>query len=86
MKSNAAPKLPQADTASLFMNGRSQAVRLPKEYRFDCEQVYIRRQGDEVVLSAKPRCWDDFFEQKSAFTTDFLSDREDFPPQEREPF
>ena len=42
-------------TAKLFMHGRSQAVRLPKEFRFAGEQVYVRRQGDEVVLSSRPR-------------------------------
>ena len=42
-------------TAKLFMHGRSQAVRLPKEFRFDGTEVYVRRQGEEVVLSSRPR-------------------------------
>ena len=42
-------------TAKLFMHGRSQAVRLPKEFRFDGTEVYVHRQGDEVVLSSRPR-------------------------------
>ena len=42
-------------TAKLFMHGRSQAVRLPKEFRFAGAEVYVRRQGDEVVLSSRPR-------------------------------
>ena len=42
-------------TAKLFMHGRSQAVRLPKEFRFSGTEVYVRRQGDEVVLSGRPR-------------------------------
>ena len=42
-------------TAKLFMHGRSQAVRLPKEFRFSGTEVYVRRQGDEVVLSSRPR-------------------------------
>ena len=42
-------------TAKLFMHGRSQAVRLPKEFRFAGTEVYVRRQGDEVVLSSRPR-------------------------------
>ena len=41
--------------AKLFMHGRSQAVRLPKAFRFDGTEVYVRRQGDEVVLSSRPR-------------------------------
>jgi antitoxin VapB len=41
--------------AKLFLHGRSQAVRLPKEFRFDGTEVYVRRMGDEVVLSSRPR-------------------------------
>ena len=70
--------------AKLFMNGSSQAVRLPKAFRFEGEYVYIRRQGDEVILSAQPFTWDEFFAQPSAFGEDFLADREDNIPQVRE--
>lgn len=52
-----------ADTAKLFITGRSQAVRLPLEYRFEGAEVYIRRDpatGD-VVLSRRPASWDGFF-------------------------
>ncbi len=42
-------------TAKLFQHGRSQAVRLPKEFRFGGTEVYVRRQGDDVVLSTRPR-------------------------------
>jgi antitoxin VapB len=66
------------------MNGRSQAVRLPKEFRFDTDEVYIRRQGNDVVISPKVPTWDDFFDSKSLFDIDFLDDREDVPPQRRE--
>jgi antitoxin VapB len=41
--------------AKLFAHGRSQAVRLPKEFRFQGDEVYVRWQGDEVVLSSRPR-------------------------------
>ena len=41
--------------AKLFLHGRSQAVRLPKEFRFGGTEVYVRRQGDDVVLSSRPR-------------------------------
>jgi virulence-associated protein VagC len=45
-------------TAKLFRNGRSQAVRLPKEFRFEGEEVSIRREGDSVILEpVKPRSW-----------------------------
>ena len=66
------------------MNGSSQAVRLPKAFRFEGEYVYIRRQGNEVILSARPFTWDEFFAQPSAFGEDFLADREDDIPQVRE--
>jgi len=69
--------------AKIFMNGRSQAVRLPKEYRFDCDEVYIEKQGDKVIISAVQPDWDEFFNMVSVFDDDFLTDREDLPPQER---
>lgn len=70
-------------TAKLFMNGNSQAVRLPKEFRFGGNFVYIRRHGNDVILSAKLLTWDEFFEQPSVFDDDFLADRSSEPPQER---
>jgi antitoxin VapB len=73
-------------TAKIFMNGRSQAVRLPAEFRFDCNEVFIERQGDAVILRPKPTGWDDFFSRPSAVPDDFLADREDEPPQDRELF
>jgi len=72
--------------AKIFMNGRSQAVRLPKEFRFDCDEVFIRRQGEEIIISPKKLNWDDFFEQETAFGDDFLPNREDQLPQERDFF
>lgn len=72
--------------AKLFMNGNSQAVRLPREFRFPGSSVYIRRQGDEVILSPNPPSWDAFFDTPSAFGEDFLAERDDSPPQERDPF
>jgi len=69
--------------AKIFMNGRSQAVRLPKEYRFDCDEVYIETQGDKVIISAVQPDWDEFFNVVSVFDDDFLAGREDLPPQER---
>jgi antitoxin VapB len=70
-------------TAKIFMNGRSQAVRLPKECRFDCEEVFVQKQGDRVILTAKKPDWDEFFDSVSVFGDDFLDEREDAPPQER---
>jgi antitoxin VapB len=75
--------------AKLFANGRSQAVRLPAAFRFDCREVYIRRDpatGD-VILSRRPGAWASFFDLLDAASVpaDFLVDREDPPPQARPP-
>ena len=75
-----------AQTAKLFMNGRSQAVRLPVEFRFSGREVFIERQGDVVVLRPKPVGWDDFFARASEVPADFLADRKDREPEHRELF
>jgi antitoxin VapB len=77
-------------TAKLFRNGRSQAVRLPAEYRFQGSEVYVRRDpatGD-VILSRRPESWQDFFELMKTIDVpeDFLANREDAPPQKRRLF
>jgi len=71
-------------TAKIFMNGRSQAVRLPKECRFDCDEVFVQKQGDMVILTAKKPDWDEFFDSAPLFGDDFLATRENLPPQERD--
>ena len=77
-------------TAKLFRNGRSQAVRLPSEYRFEGSEVYVRREpatGD-VILSRRPESWKDLFALMDAIAVpkNFMADRDDSPPQERDPF
>jgi antitoxin VapB len=77
-------------TAKLFRNGRSQAVRLPSEYRFEGSEVYVRRDpatGD-VILSRRPESWEDLFALMTAIEVpnDFLADRKDAPPQKRDLF
>ncbi|BBL75553.1 antitoxin [Methylomagnum ishizawai] len=72
--------------AKLFKNGSSQAVRLPTEFRFEGKEVFIRKEGDKVILSPKPESWDDFFDDPDRVTADFMAEREDLPPQERELF
>ena len=63
--------------AKLFLHGRSQAVRLPKEFRFEGTEVYVRHQGDEVVLSARPRAsMQALVESLSAFEPGFRLERE----------
>jgi antitoxin VapB len=77
-------------TAKLFMNGRSQAVRLPASFRFDCNEVYIRQDPDtgDVVISKKPGSWGDFFELADSLDIpqDFMSERETESPVERDLF
>ncbi|MBW2664354.1 MAG: AbrB/MazE/SpoVT family DNA-binding domain-containing protein [Deltaproteobacteria bacterium] len=51
----------QPQTAKIFQNGRSQAIRLPKEFRFPGKEVYIYKVGEKVILSTKPDSWKDFF-------------------------
>ena len=72
--------------AKVFMNGRSQAVRLPKEFRFDADEVYVSKRGENIVISAKKPTWDEFFDTQPAFDDEFLADREDSEPQKREFF
>jgi len=75
-----------AQTAKLFMNGRSRAVRLPAEFRFPGTEVLIAREGDAVVLRPKPEGWDDFFARPSRVPEDFLARRDDRAPEDRELF
>ncbi len=77
--------MPRA-TAKLFRNGRSQAVRLPKEFRMSGDEVYVERRGETLVLSPKDRPWAVFFSEVPLPTEDFLQTREDPPPQRREDF
>lgn len=62
------------DTAKLFVNGQSQAVRLPKEYRFSGNEVYIRKVGNAVMLFPKERAWETFLNGLNSFTEDFFAD------------
>ena len=72
-------------TAKVFSSGRSQAVRIPKEYRFDSEEVFINRVGDAVILTPVGKARDVFREGLSGFTDDFLAEgRPAQLPTERE--
>jgi len=63
-------------TAKLFKNGESQAVRLPKEFRFAGDEVFIQRAGSAVVLLPKAKSWDTLIESLAKFPADFMRDRE----------
>ena len=82
-----------SQTAKLFINGRSQAVRLPVAYRFDAKEVFIRRDDEtgDVILSRRPTGWDEFFAAAKQASTDipvgFLGSKErKQAAQERDPF
>lgn len=70
-------------TAKLFLNGRSQAVRLPKEFRFPGDRVYVKKCGNTVVLIPETDAWDSMFESLKDFTDDFMEEREQPAVQER---
>lgn len=69
-----------SQVAKLFINGRSQAVRLPAAYRFDGKEVFIRKDPEtgDVILSRKPATWDDFFAalKGADVPADFLDEKE----------
>ena len=72
-------------TAKVFKNGNSQAVRLPKEFQFDVSEVEILRRGDEVILRKRHHSLGEAFEVLASMPADFFEDgRDDPPPQERE--
>jgi len=71
-------------TARVFMNNRSQAVRLPKEFRFNTEEVFIRKDGDEVILSPRPSDWGTYLTDGPVASADFMEGVEDLPVQERD--
>ena len=72
--------------AKLFKNGQSQAVRLPKEYRFAGKAVYIRKLGDVVILLPKRGSWDTLVDACSKFTDEFMATREQDTQERRPPF
>lgn len=73
--------------ARIFQSGNSQAVRIPKEFRFDVTEVEIFKRGDEVVLKPKPKNLGIAFKLLVQMPDDFMSNgREDTKPQERESF
>lgn len=71
-------------TAKLFRNGQSQAVRLPKEFRFEGDEVFIKRVGNAVVLLPHRDSWGVLVESLGMFSDDFMEDREQPVRQGRE--
>ena len=79
-----AKKTSRRAIAKVFTTGRSQAVRIPKEYRFACGEVFIEREGERVILTPRPHSWREYFSRASRFTEDYPDTIEDRPAQRRE--
>ena len=79
----------QAVKAKVFMSGRSQNVRIPAEYRFTSDEVFVHRnpQTGDLILSQSPGSWSEVFAalDEAGFSEDFLSDRQQGSPETREP-
>ena len=72
-------------TTKIFNSGNSQAVRLPKEYRFDTEEVAIQKVGESIILYPKESAFNTFIEGLNSFSDDFLSNgREQHADKERD--
>ncbi len=63
------------ETAKIFENGKSQAVRLPKAYRLKGEEAYITKVGDAIILLPKKNKWDSLISSLDKFSEDFMSER-----------
>lgn len=73
------------ETAKVFTNGGSQAVRLPKDFRFDTDEVDVNRIGKIVILVPKENRWAGLLQSLDMFTDDFMKDgRGDLKTEERE--
>lgn len=70
--------------AKLFKNGQSQAVRLPKEFRFDDDHVFIKKSGNVVMLIPVKSSWDSLMESLDKFSPDFMAERKQPKTQKRE--
>lgn len=73
-------------TTKLFKNGNSQAIRLPKAFRFEGNEVMMYREGARIIIQPKHADWETFFSCKEPIPDDFMKNRDDALPQEREWF
>jgi len=71
-------------TAKIFQNGQSQAVRLPKEFRFEEDEVFIKKQGNATVLLPVKNPWKSLFDSLNHFSDDFMETRDQPEQQDRE--
>jgi antitoxin VapB len=73
-------------TAKIFINGRSQAVRLPKDFRFTENDVFIKKIGKMVVLLPKDDPWSSLVNSLDQFTDDFMDSRDQPQQNPRDEF
>lgn len=71
-------------TAKIFKNGQSQAVRIPKEFRFSDSEVFIRKSGNIVQLIPRSDSWKSLFSSLKKFSRDFMSERVQPEAEKRE--
>jgi antitoxin VapB len=71
-------------TAKLFRNGQSQAVRLPKEFRFEGDFVYVKKSGNAIILLPAKGSWDSLLQSLDKFSDDFMAKRKQPDSQDRE--
>jgi len=71
------------EAAKIFTSGNSQAIRLPKKYRFKQKEAYISKIGDAVVIFPKKSGWELLFDSLDNFTDDFISERVQLPVKKR---
>jgi len=72
------------DTAKLFINGKSLAVRLPKAYRLKGKEAFITKVGDAIVLFPKTEKWDSLLASLDKFSDDFMIERQQPELEKRE--
>lgn len=82
-----------SNTAKVFMSGKSQAVRLPKKFRFTegCDEVSIRQVGRHLILSPRFSDWDDYWAHSTRPSDDFIESvlkrkESELPAEERKSF
>lgn len=68
------------NTAKIFPNGRSQAVRLPKEFQFAADEVYVNKVGGVVMLFPREKGWKILAESLDHFTDDYMKERDQGGP------
>lgn len=70
--------------ARLFWSGKNQAVKLPKHYNFECDEIYIKKQGNSLILMPKNKPFDLFYYSLRNFTEDFMDERKQLPSSIRQ--